>query len=436
MIAEFTVKDFLSCKREQKLSFVATSDDNMSDEYCYKVSDNVRLLRMGVVYGANASGKSNILSALSFFKYIMLNVPDDKTKNIDFDAFMLDKDSRNKKSKMSMTFYLNNEKYLLSIEFDKKKIYQESLLVYQTARPTTLYERKYNKETDATEIKFGNESKISKNGQIAISGNTINNCSVMAAFGKSNLETSKLNVVYDFFSKGITRTLSPHANLLSYAKEHIDKDKDGKTKRFVRFLLKASDFNISDFNIKEDEVPISSDLKKIIMIMDAPDSVKDETLKKGSVTSMEFLFQHKTDSGLFDLEEDKESAGTLRFMGMAVLLYNLLKKNRFMPIDEFESSLHYELLSYLIRLFLANSENTSQLFFTTHDINLLNEDFIRQDTVWFTDKNSCGETILERLSSMKLRKSLSPYNAYLQGKLVKLPFLGNTYLNLKEIEDE
>lgn len=109
-------------------------------------------------------------------------------------------------------------------------------------------------------------------------------------------------------------------------------------------------------------------------------------------------------------------------MGMAVILKRLLQEKRMVCIDEIETSLHYELLSYFIKVFLANSSEGSQLLMTTHDINLLNEDFIRRDTVWFTDKDNHGETRLTRLSSLGLHKNLSPYNAYKQGKLVKLPF--------------
>ena len=120
----------------------------------------------------------------------------------------------------------------------------------------------------------------------------------------------------------------------------------------------------------------------------------------------------------------------MRFMGLAVILNYLLKSNRFVPIDEVETSIHYELLSYFLKVFLANSHGTSQMLLTTHDINLLNEDFIRRDTIWFTDKDELGETKLLRLSSLGLHKNLSPYNAYKQGKLVKLPFLGSQYLNI------
>ena len=122
----------------------------------------------------------------------------------------------------------------------------------------------------------------------------------------------------------------------------------------------------------------------------------------------------------------------MRFLGMAVILNFLLKTNRFVPIDEMETSIHYELLAYFLKVFLANSNGTSQMLLTTHDINLLNEDFIRRDTIWFTDKDELGETKIVRLSSLGLHKNLSPYNAYKQGKLVKLPFLGSQYINLND----
>ncbi len=98
------------------------------------------------------------------------------------------------------------------------------------------------------------------------------------------------------------------------------------------------------------------------------------------------------------MSEEYESNGSMRFMWLAVILNFLLKINRFVSIDEVETSIHYELLSYFIKVFLANSNGTSQMLLTTHDINLLNEDFIRCDTIWFTDKNEFGEPIIVRLS--------------------------------------
>ena len=151
--------------------------------------------------------------------------------------------------------------------------------------------------------------------------------------------------------------------------------------------------------------------------------------KKDERESEDLIFKHIGDGGEFTLNEELESAGTKRFLGMATILYKLIHQNCFLPIDEIETSIHYELFSYFIKVFLANSEGSSQLLMTTHDINLLDEDFIRRDVVWFTVKNESGATSIKRLSASGLHKTMSVYNAYRQGKLVKLPFLGSIFLD-------
>jgi AAA15 family ATPase/GTPase len=431
MIAEFQFKNFYSIKSEQRLSFEPTADNFQCDEYCIEVKEGVRLLKIGTIYGANASGKTNILIAISFFRDLMVDVPKNKTEKIEFFPFLLDSNSRNEKTEMAMSFYLNKERYSLTVVFDQHKIYSEKLDVYPGTQPATLYLRTYNTETDSAEIKFGGKLGIGKKSQLAITGNTINNCTVLAAFGKSNVESSRLNSVYDFFANSID-ILRPHLSLTTYTKNYLDKDKGGELKSFLIDFLKASDFNISNLELREEEVPITPEMEKIIQSAPIPDEVKEQMLKREKITNAELLFSHQTDNGEFVLPEKIESRGTIRFMGMAVLLKQLLQENKIICIDEVETSLHYELLSYFIKVFLSNSERGSQLILTTHDINLLDEDFIRRDTIWFTDKDSCGETKLTRLSSLGLHKNLSPYNAYKQGKLVKLPFLESIYLNTED----
>ena len=404
MIAEFRVRNFFSIWSEQSISFVATSDKFMTEEYCSRVTDEVSLLKIGVIYGANASGKSNVLKALSYYRRMMLRVPEDRNEPMKLVPFLLDDQSRNNHCRMGMDFYLDGVRYVLNIEFDDVRIYDETLMVYSTNRPTTLYKRIYNKEKDATEITFSNKTKLTQKSQTIIEGNTVNNCSVIAAFGKSNVEASQLNAVYEFFSKHLSEQLTPDFSLSDFTRNYLENDKDGSLKRFLVYMLKASDFNVDNVELR----------------------------KMGPTP--ELLFKHKTDKGIFDLPESYESRGTMRFMGMTTILKQLLFDSHFIAIDELETSIHYELLAYLIKVFIANSDNTSQLLFTTHDINLLNEDFVRRDTVWFTDMNSMGETRIERLSSMGLHKTLSTYNAYKQGKLVDLPFLGSQYLDLKEFE--
>ena len=404
----------------------------MSDEYTYEVKDGVRLLKIGIIYGANASGKSNVLGAIDFFKMLVLRVPKGRNDTTRAVPFLLDETSKTKTTKMSMSFYVNQLKYILSFELDKKRIYSETLTVYESIRPTKLYSRSYDPDTDSSIIEFGTNLKMAKKNQDAIAGNTINNCSVLAAFGNSNVEKTKLNDVYDYFAKQVKDVLAPGMLLSGYVKRHLDKDKDGNLKKFILNFLKASDFNIEDVTLHEEEELITPELEQLIQKAPIDDDAKSEMLKKGKITNTELTFTHKAGNGLYELSEEYESNGTMRFLGMAVILNFLLKKNQFVPIDEVETSIHYELLSYFIKVFLANSNQTSQMLLTTHDINLLNEEFIRRDTIWFTDKDEQGQTNVVRLSTLGLHKNLSPYNAYKQGKLVKLPFLGSQYFDLND----
>jgi hypothetical protein len=432
MIAEFSIENFFSIKSVQKISFEPSSDVFMSDEYSYEVKDGVRLLKVGIIYGANASGKTNVLNAIEFFRMLVLRMPKDRTEKTGVVPFMLDDTSRNELTKMSMVFYIKQSKYILSFELDAKHIYSETLVVYDSVRPTKLYNRNYDATTDSTTIEFGVNLKMTKKSQDVISGNTINNCSVLAAFGKSNVERTKLNDVYEYFSKQIKDVLAPGMLLSGYVKSQLDKDETGDLKKFILNFLKASDFNIEDVVLHEEEELITPELEQLIQNAPIDKDAKTEMLRKGKITNTELTFKHKVGNKVYDLSEEYESNGTMRFLGMSVILNFLLKSNRFVSIDEVETSIHYELLAYFIKVFLANSDRTSQMLLTTHDINLLNEDFIRRDTIWFTDKDEHGETKIVRLSSLGLHKNLSPYNAYKQGKLVKLPFLGSQYINLND----
>jgi len=374
----------------------------MSDEYSCEVKDGVRLLKIGIVYGSNAAGKTNILNAIEFFRMLVLRMPKDRNEKTGVVPFLLDDTSRNEPTKMSMAFYINQSKYILSFELDANYIYSETLTVYDSIRPAKLYSRSYDAATDSTAIDFGATLKLIKKSRDTISGNTINNSSVLAAFGKSNVERTKLNDIYDYFAKQVKDMLVPGTLLSGYVKKHLSKDGSGDLKRFILHFLKASDFNIEDVALRKEE---------------------------GVITPEELIFTHHAGENLYSLSEEYESNGTVRFLGMAVILNFLLKERQFISIDEVETSIHYELLAYFIKVFLANSHQTSQMLLTTHDINLLDENFIRRDTIWFADKNKLGETEIVRLSSLGLHKNLSPYNAYRQGKLVKLPFLGSQYFN-------
>ena len=433
MIAEFKIRNFYSLRDEQTLSFIPTNDNTSRDIYTEEVADGVSLLKIGCIYGSNASGKTNILKALDFFTQFMINDDLNKGDEIGVVPFLLDDVSRQERTQFEMTFYLNREKFRLNLVLDNKVIYEETLQVYSSVQPTLLYKRTYNAEKDATDIVFGGKVGLVKKSREAIEGNTFNKRTVIAAFGKSNVEKSRLNLVYDFFSQRIAPIMYPQSSLMGFTKRRITKDRDGKLKKFILHFLKASDFNISDIAIHEEEVSITPEMELMIKNTSGmPEKAKEEILKKGTLRSDEMFFVHHTSNGDKELGEELESRGTKRYMGLATILYDLLVHGVILPIDEIETSIHYELLSYFIKVFLVNSKRGGQLIVSTHDVNLLDEDYIRRDVIWFTDKNDCGETQLIRLSTLGLHKTLSVYNAYKQEKLVDLPFLDSIYMDMDE----
>lgn len=433
MIAEFKIKNFLSLRDEQTLSFIPTNDDTARDIYTEEVADGVSLLKVGFIYGSNASGKTNILKALDFFPRFMVNDSLNKGDETGAVPFLLDDVSDKERTQFEMTFYLYREKYKLNLVLDNKVIYEETLQVYSSVQPTLLYKRTYNAEKDATDIVFGGKLGLVKKSREAIEGNTFNKRTVIAAFGMSNVEKSRLNLVYDFFSQRMAPIMYPQSSLMNFTKRRISRDKDGRLKKFILHFLKASDFNISDISIHEEEMNITPEVELMIKNTPGmPERAKEEILKKGTLHSDEMYFVHHTSNGDKELDEELESRGTKRYMGLATILYDLLIHGVILPIDEIETSIHYELLSYFIKVFLVNSKRGGQLIVSTHDINLLDEDYVRRDVIWFTDKNDGGETQLIRLSSLGLHKTLSVYNAYRQEKLVNLPFLDSIYMDMDE----
>lgn len=402
MIQEFQVANFHSIREKISISFLPSTDGKMLDYYTTEVKPGLRLLKIGIIYGANASGKTTVLEAVSLFREFMVSRRGNKLEGLNYSPFMLDNESRTRNTFMEMTFFIDGEKYIARAEFTPRHVVSEQLVVYTSSRPTVLYKRSYSEETGHSTIVFGTKIGLSKKSQQTIEGNTLNNCSVMAAFGLSNVEASRLDKVYRYFSMNMLATLYPRMAIMDYVKRQLKEATDESVKSFILQVLKASDFNIVDFYTSKN----------------ADDALPDE-----------LIFRHMGDDGEFALGENCESAGTKRFMGMAIILYKLIHDNCFLPIDEIETSIHYELLTYFLKVFLANSEGTSQLLVTTHDINLLDEDFMRRDIVWFTVKNDRGATSLKRLTTTGLHKTLSVYNAYRQGKIVELPFLGSIFLD-------
>jgi AAA15 family ATPase/GTPase len=426
MIFEFRVENFLSFREEQILSFEPSASKAYEAHYCAEVKDGVKVLKLGMLYGANASGKTNLLKALDFLRSFVLTQRNDKTESTGTVNFQFDSECLAKPSKFYLSFYLNQIKYVYTLVLDEQKVIEENLNYYPGTQPALFFERKYDKTKGKSIIKFGGTIDLKLSDRKLIEGLTIANSSVFSAFGKANVEKSLVDDVYNWFKESFMQMIRPNTDLFGWTSSKLEAD--DTCKDFVLEVLQKADFNISSIDINEEEIPINAEIESQISNMDIPERLKNEILEKRMLKTKEISFQHKTELMEKNLPRGLESNGTLRYYGLGGVLNKLLSSNTFFCIDEIENSLHYDLVAHFIKTFLMNATN-SQLLFSTHDINLLNEDFLRRDVVWFVDKNEFGASELGSLLDYKLHKNLSPYNAYKIGKLGAKPEVGEIILN-------
>lgn len=426
MILEFRVENYLSFREEQILSFEPSSDKDYESQYCVEVKEGVKVLKLGLVYGANASGKTNLLKSFEFLRRFILQQKKDKTEPTGTVPFQFDDFYTTQPSRFELTFYLNQIKYVYTVVLDEKRVIQENLIYYPGIQPAVFFERWYDKEKEKSILKFGGTIDLKSSDKKLIEGLTISNSSVFSAFSKANVEKSIMDEVYNWFKENFMQMIQPKTDLFGWTSSRLEKD--NICKDFVLEVLQKADFNISAIDIEEQEIPIDEELESRISSLDMPEYLKEEILQKKMLKAKDISFQHSTKLMEKNLSRKLESNGTIRFYGLGGILNKLLSPKSFLCIDEIENSLHYDLVAHFVKTFLMNSNN-SQLLFSTHDINLLNEDFLRRDTVWFADKNEFGASELYSLLDFKLHKNLSAYNAYKVGKLGAKPRLGEIIIS-------
>ena len=420
MIHELYIKNFLSFKDEYILSFEASADKTFEEQYCYEVKGGLRLLKFGVIYGPNASGKTNVLNCLEFLKEFILTHKEIKTHETGFTPFLLDQECIEDPGVLKLSFFIENTRYIYSLEITESIVVSEHLVYYPSKQPAVLFERNFDEKKGKSIIRFGNHLNLSQGSKRIIEGLTINNSSVLSAYARANVEKSLFDKVYQWFNEKFLHLVRPETDLFNRTSSLVIKDDSYKT--FALDVLQKADFNISGIEIMEKEVDLTLQPAggKDNLTVEEMDTVysRPKVLKK------EIVFAHKTQNTERLLPMKLESSGTRRLFGLSGVLKKLLEPSTFLMIDEMENSLHTELVAYFLRMFLLNSKN-SQLLITTHNINFLAEDFLRRDTIWFVDKDENGASELYSLLDFKLHKNLSPFNAYKTGKLGARPITGS-----------
>lgn len=426
MIQELKIKNFLSFKNEATLSFEATKDTTGEDIHVIKMPDGARILRFAMIYGANASGKSNLLLAFDFLSEFLFRKPEDLNEKITVIPFRLDSETPNEPSEFSLKFYAGEKRYWYQLSLNSKVVKREKLSYYTSAQPTMIFDREY--DGGQSVITFNpSVVKISLTAKEQISLACLPNMSVFAARNQVNISIPEMDVARNELANGILPNIYPGAEMFDYAERKISKD-DSVKKYLLDFIHKA-DFNITDVNSEEKK----SQMPKLIYDMmmaseDVSDEAKDQLKMNKEVSIYKTVFQHTVhnDHGVekYTLTDEEQSAGTKRIIGIESAIYAAMKSDSFINIDEIESSLHPELVEYIIQRFLIKHSKAQMLITTHYDplLDTVGEDLIRKDSVWFTEKKVDGSTDLYSLVDFRgLNRISSLRKAYRNGLFGALP---------------
>jgi AAA15 family ATPase/GTPase len=433
MIVNFSVQNFGSIKDKQVLSFEADKSDHLEDHYIIKANGGMRLLKLALIYGANASGKTTILKALDFLRDIVLEPAKKKTDPLEFTPFLFDAKTPRQNSIIAIEFIQNDVRYFYEVEFNKNAVIKEELNFFNIKK-ANVFKRTTNIEKQFTEITFGSTIKKDKTFEKTLESNTLWNNTVLGGFLKTNIELKELKDTTDWFKDYLKPLIYTQTELQAFVTQRIDKSEIQK--ELVVNILRKADFNISDILIQEEEKDIPDGFLEFIeKQLKTPDDKINELKNKGKITSVNLEFEHTVKEEKYSLPFELESQGTRRYYGFAGLLSLLIRGSVVFPIDELEASLHPELYTHFLLSFLINAKK-SQIIATTHNREILNsKDIFRNDVIWFTDKSDTCATELYSLSdfdSSVVRDTSNIFNAYKSGRLGGTPNLGDYYIDLDD----
>lgn len=426
MIRDFWVKNYLSIRDKQELSFLAKGP---ASELVTEVTEGVFLYKLGILYGSNASGKSNMLIALNEIFRLLIQPKSDAAKEIRGSIpFVL---TRDEPIEMHVSFYADGIRYDYDVQFNERYIISEVLNYYPNKSKSLFYERTFVGENVQADIKFGPSLKLQPKTQDSIRENTLNNHSVLSVCRKAALK------------EDIAPFRKLHAWVMANYHE-VDGDEEKgiveilneayvapKKNRFYNTMLQKADLNILEYRpIAEDRV-IPLEFRERIQKEDIPDKVKEALLKP---TSDSVAFVNHSADGNFEIPLRWQSKGTIKYIRILEALYDMITSPHVYFLDELGEDLHNDLLFYYLNVFIFNSDK-SQLIITSQETTLLSQDLINENrgVVWFVEKNrETASSEYSRGDSFGLHKNLSLYNSYRIGRLGAKPELGSIFINLED----
>ena len=419
MLLRFAVSNFRSIRDEQELSLVA-SQAIKDDPQALIETPALRkdkALPAALIYGANASGKSNVVEALRFMQRMVLDSHTDLKPGAPLGRapFRLAPGWPEKESRFDLTFVHEGVRYQYGFTAFDDRFGSEWLYSWPSGSRRELFVR------EGQEFRFG---RFLKGDNQLIARNTKANSLFVSAAAQNNHE--QLGFIYGFF-------LSLH---FSFSVAPSGFGLDRHLTRFmpdlrVMKLLDVLDTGIKTINIHRESLldvyqrrGITVTDQKLAEIHGEGFTVKDAAERQWT----KVITGHSARNGdieIFDIND--ESTGTVRLLFILGPIFNALDSGSIVIIDEIDSSLHTLACEQIIALFQSPKTNPkgAQLIATTHDTNLLNPDLLRRDQIWFTEKDGEGASHLYPLTDIHTRKGDNIEKGYLQGRFGAVPFAGS-----------
>lgn len=410
MLLQFNVTNALSFKNEAILDLVANNDSEHKNNLIkYRKTE---VLPTVAIYGANAAGKSNLFKALtSAILFVRNSSLMQVGSKIAISPFLMDEESKRSKTRFDFVYVYDEVKYEYGFVADVDRVYEEYLYAYKSSRPSLIFER-----TNVNKYRY--TSVLRNSLRQYESKNTDNKLFLATATAWNCKETEG---AFRWFAEMIdTYNAESLRNAMTDALESDEKDelKDAAIK-----LLQAADFNISDykFTVKHGEIP---DFQ-----LPPGLSIDQEVLEK--IRSFELKVYHniETEDGVttVELPFQMESNGTQLYFAYCPAVIKALKTGKTIVVDEIDNGLHPMLVKHLVGIFNSRETNPNgaQLIFNTHDIDLLDLDFLRRDQIYFVEKdNRTGISDLYALSDFSPRKSEKVQKGYMVGRYGAIPNIG------------
>ncbi len=447
MLIRFTVENFSSFKERQSFSLIP-GRSTLKADHKTKPIRGISVLKTSVIFGANASGKSNLIKAMHFGKMMLLE-GNLSGKYINYQKFRLDNEFQHKDTRLEYEFQHRSKNYAYGFIFNNDIIKEEWLYEINKKKDVKIFERNMNKDSifdleylfnlnkNNEEKQFLNfTAKGTPNNQLFLS--EIKNRKVKE--NVSNIEDllnvidwfqNSLKIIFpdDKYKEGLKFELSEDERLLNVYQEllkYFDTGIEG-------VCLEPIDYDSIDIpkvileKIKEDILNHKSENLRA-SILSHKNTTYFISAKNNEITYHKFMTKHKISDinipAKFDTSD--ESDGTNRIIDFIPILMDLLKGGNVFIIDEMERSLHPNLIYDLLDLFLEKSVNiNSQLILASHESSLLTQKLLRKDEIWFTVKNNDGATKIHSLEQYNIRFDKQIRKDYLLGRFKAIPKMGN-----------